>query len=165
MGLIDRVTGASAIGEAAEGLSEVFVANATRSMELDAELAQASLQMASEEFRHAGSTWFDRGVNGLNRLPRPFLALGTLGLFTYAMVDPIGFSARMLGLQDVPEPLWWLLGAVVSFYFGAREMHYARSPARRRRSGGLFGRRRARREAEENPALSAWERLWGEGRD
>ena len=27
----------------------------------------------------------------------------------------------------MPEPLWWLLGAIVSFYFGARELHYFRS--------------------------------------
>ncbi|MGB1236212.1 MAG: 3TM-type holin, partial [Planktomarina sp.] len=27
---------------------------------------------------------------------------------------------RMHGLTHVPEPLWWLLGAIVSFYFGAR---------------------------------------------
>ena len=26
----------------------------------------------------------------------------------------------MQGIALVPEPLWWLLGAVVSFYFGAR---------------------------------------------
>lgn len=26
----------------------------------------------------------------------------------------------------MPEPLWWLLGAIVSFYFGARELHYRR---------------------------------------
>jgi len=26
----------------------------------------------------------------------------------------------MAGLATVPEPLWWLLGAIVSFYFGAR---------------------------------------------
>jgi hypothetical protein len=26
----------------------------------------------------------------------------------------------MVGLALVPEPLWWLLGAIVSFYFGAR---------------------------------------------
>ena len=26
----------------------------------------------------------------------------------------------MAGLALVPEPLWWLLGAIVSFYFGAR---------------------------------------------
>ena len=37
-----------------------------------------------------GAGWFDRLVNGLNRLPRPLLAFGTLGLFIYAMIDPAG---------------------------------------------------------------------------
>ena len=36
------------------------------------------------------------------------------------MVDPIWFATRMQGVALVPEPLWWLLGAIVSFYFGAR---------------------------------------------
>ncbi len=63
---------------------------------------------------------FDRFVDGLNRLPRPALALGTLGLFIGAMVDPIWFAARMQGIAPVPEPLCWLLEAIVSFYFGAR---------------------------------------------
>jgi len=27
---------------------------------------------------------------------------------------------RTQGLALVPDPLWWLLGAIVSFYFGAR---------------------------------------------
>ncbi|MEM7692166.1 MAG: 3TM-type holin, partial [Pseudomonadota bacterium] len=30
------------------------------------------------------------------------------------------FSERMQGIALVPEPLWWLLGVIVSFYFGAR---------------------------------------------
>ena len=42
------------------------------------------------------------------------------------MIDPISFAARMEGLAYVPDPLWWLLGAIVSFYFGARELHYRR---------------------------------------
>ena len=69
---------------------------------------------------------FDRFINGLNRLPRPMLALGTLGLFVYAMIDPVPFAERMVGLNYVPEPLWWLLTAIVGFYFGAREAHYFR---------------------------------------
>ncbi len=36
------------------------------------------------------------------------------------MIDPVWFAARMSGLAQVPEPLWWLMGAIVSFYFGAR---------------------------------------------
>ena len=48
------------------------------------------------------------------------MAFGVLGLFIAAMVDPIWFADRMAGLSLVPEPLWWLMGAIVSFYFGAR---------------------------------------------
>lgn len=59
-------------------------------------------------------------MDGLNRLPRPALALGTLGLFVSAMVAPLWFAERMQGIALVPEPLWWLLGVIVSFYFGAR---------------------------------------------
>jgi len=59
-------------------------------------------------------------MDGINRLPRPMLALGTLALMVSALIDPLWFAARMQGVALVPEPLWWLLGVVVSFYFGAR---------------------------------------------
>ena len=83
-------------------------------------------------------------MNALNRLPRPLLALGTPGLLVYAMADPEGFSIRMRALALVPEPLWWLLGAVVTFYFGAREAHYRRS------------RPPSAPQGPENPALEDW---------
>lgn len=45
----------------------------------------------------------------------------------------IWFAARMQGIALVPEPLWWLLGVIVSFYFGARHQiknqHFQRSIA------------------------------------
>lgn len=154
MGLIRRALSSGAIssvGEAAEGLSEVFVPNATRQMELSQEAYRLALEAAAEEYRHAGNSAFDRIVNGLNRLPRPLMALGTIGLFVYAMADPAGFSARMAGLAGVPEPLWWLLGAVVGFYFGARELHYLRRP----RVPSFRDRDRPDAE-EDNPALSDW---------
>jgi len=47
------------------------------------------------------------------------LALGTIGLFVSAMIEPVWFASRMQGIALVPQPLWWLLGAIVSFYFGA----------------------------------------------
>jgi hypothetical protein len=96
-------------------------------MELSAEAQMAALSQLGAEYADPGLGWFDRMVNGLNRLPRPMLAFGTLGLFAYAMIDPDSFGARMVGLNLVPEPLWWLLGAVVGFYFGARESHYFRT--------------------------------------
>jgi hypothetical protein len=155
MGVIGRLVGApgavTALGQAAEGLAEVFVPSATRRMELSAEAQMAALRQLGEEYQHPALSWFDRMVNGLNRLPRPLLAFGTLGLFVYAMVDPRAFAERMVGLNAVPEPLWWLLGAIVAFYFGARETHYFRNRAVVSPFGGQAA-------AEPNAALEDWRR-------
>ena len=177
MGLIGRVMGGpgmvTALGGTVRDLSEVFTENATRRMELEAGAQAAALAQHSAEFAGAGDGWFDRLVNGLNRLPRPLLAFGTLALFGYAMVDPTGFGARMVGLNQVPEPLWWLLGAIVGFYFGAREAHHFRArvpvpatpgrpvPAGRKPTPPT-GRRASARppapEDEPNAALDDWRR-------
>ena len=131
MGLIGTILGNSgaveAVGSTVKTVAEVFTPNATRQMEISAEAQEAALTQFSSEFQSAGEGRFDRIVNGLNRLPRPLLAFGTLALFIYAMAAPESFGERMTGLALVPEPLWWLLGAVVSFYFGAREAHYFRT--------------------------------------
>lgn len=133
MGVMGKLLGGpaavTALGEAATGLAEVFTPSATRRMELSAEAQMAALKQLGEEYGHPAMGRFDRIVNGVNRLPRPLLAFGTLGLFTYAMVDPVAFARRMVGLNAVPEPLWWLLGAIVAFYFGARETYYFRNRA------------------------------------
>ena len=133
MGLMSFLFGglrrAGGVGAAAEGIrevAEVFHPNQTRRMELGHDAFRAAHDSHAAEFAHTPRGGFDGFVNGLNRLPRPMLALGTLGLFAFAMADPDAFAVRMRGLAEVPEPLWWLLGAVVSFYFGAREAHYLR---------------------------------------
>lgn len=166
MGLIGRALASGALtraGEAAEDLTEIFVPNATRAMELSHASVARAQELAEAEFRHAGATRFDRAVNGLNRLPRPAMALGTLALFVYAMTDPSGFSVRMEGLALVPEPLWWLLGAIIGFYFGARELHHARSGAAAGIGRGLTARlaRRSRTASEENAALDEWRARMG----
>jgi predicted membrane protein len=156
MGVIAKLIGGPgavrALGGAAKGVAEVFVPSATKRMELSAEAQMAALRQLGEEYQHPALSWFDRMVNGLNRLPRPLLAFGTLGLFVYAMVDPEAFAHRMVGLNAVPEPLWWLLGAIVAFYFGARETHYFRS------RGVMSPYTAAGAEPEENAALQDWRR-------
>jgi hypothetical protein len=114
------------VGEAVGGVAEVFVGNRAERDAAGHERYVRALAQYGEEFSHPASGWFDQLVNGLNRLPRPMMAIGTLGLFAYSMVEPHGFALRMQGLGHVPEPLWWLLGAIVSFYFGARELHHYR---------------------------------------
>ena len=157
MGLIGNLAGApaavSALGNAARGMAEVFVPSATKRMELSAEAQMAALRQLGAEYENPSDGWFDRMINGINRLPRPLLAFGTIGLFVYAMSDPEEFALRMVGLNAVPEPLWWLLGAVVAFYFGARETHYFRNrpvslPTGLTETGAAA--------APDNPALADW---------
>ncbi len=100
--------------------AEVFRENAEAGAERAHGLHAATLQQFAAEFAQPRKGLFDRCVDGLNRVPRPAMALGVLGLMVSAMADPIWFASRMQGIALVPEPLWWLLGAIVSFYFGAR---------------------------------------------
>ncbi|WP_299896836.1 holin family protein [uncultured Ruegeria sp.] len=122
MGLISGVLallfggGRNAVRETVEIYRENAESRAQRTTELQ---SQAMMQFGGE-FQVAEKGLFDRVMDGVNRLPRPALALGTLGLFVAAMVNPLWFAERMQGIALVPEPLWWLLGVIVSFYFGAR---------------------------------------------
>lgn len=122
MGLMGRIfslffgDGRNVIAQTAE----VFRENAENSAQREANVKQSAMRQFSAEFSSPTKGWFDRMMDGLNRLPRPLLAYGTIGLFVTAMVDPIWFASRMQGIALVPEPLWWLMGAIVSFYFGAR---------------------------------------------
>ncbi|MBB5514864.1 hypothetical protein FHS89_000870 [Rubricella aquisinus] len=131
MGIITRLFGlgevARGVGAAVEGVAEVYTENRTAAMQARHDILKGAQSQFAGEFAHPPAGWFDSFVNGLNRLPRPTMAFGTLALFVYAMADPVAFAARMQGLAAVPEPLWWLMGAVVSFYFGARELHHVRA--------------------------------------
>jgi hypothetical protein len=99
---------------------QVFRENAEAGSQRGAQVQMQAMREYGEEFAIPRQGWFDRFMDGVNRLPRPALALGTLGLFVAAMIDPLWFSQRMQGIALVPEPMWWLLGVIVSFYFGAR---------------------------------------------
>jgi len=122
MGLIDNTlgtlfgSGRNVVAETAE----VFRVNADAADGRAADIQTAAMAQLAAEFAHPRRGMFDLVIDALNRIPRPAMALGTLGLFTSAMIDPVWFAARMQGIALVPEPLWWLLGAIVSFYFGAR---------------------------------------------
>lgn len=129
MGLIERALSLFFGGgrNALKDTVEVFRENAEGAAEPEFAMQSAALGQFAGEFALPRQGLFDRIMDGINRLPRPALALGTLGLFMSAMIDPIWFAERMQGIALVPEPLWWLLGAIVSFYFGAR--HQAKGQA------------------------------------
>ena len=153
MGLIREIFG---LGRTVKDVAEIFTVNKTRAAEFEHIEHAAVLEQFGKEFQHRRVGWFAGFVDGLNRMPRPVLALGTVGLFVFAMVDPVAFSSRMVGLDSVPTELWWLLGAVVSFYFGARELHYVRERATQKRGPlATLAPPEPERE-EENPAVEAW---------
>ena len=122
MGLIERLFnlvfggGRNVVKDTVEVFRENAEAGAVREAAHKAEV----VAQYGAEFAAPARGGFDRFMDGLNRVPRPAMALGTLGLFVAAMVEPVWFAERMQGIALVPEPLWWLLGAIVSFYFGAR---------------------------------------------
>jgi hypothetical protein len=140
MGLIERVMGLlfGGAGNVVRETAEVFRENAEGRAVREAELSQAALAQFATEFAALRPGLFDRVIDGLNRLPRPALAFGTLGLFVSAMVDPVWFAERMQGVALVPEPLWWLMGAIVSFYFGAR--HQTKAQDYQRAMGATLAR-------------------------
>lgn len=167
MGVIGRImdflfgNGRNVIAETAE----VFRVNAENQDQRLADARAQSLSQFAAEFQLERKGLFDRVIDGLNRLPRPMLAFGTLGLFAAAMIDPVWFASRMQGIALVPEPLWWLMGAIVSFYFGAR--HQAKSQefqdsVVRTASAvsGVVERQKQLRppfvDGNANPALEAW---------
>ena len=71
------------------------------------------------EFGHA-RTWWDSFIDGLNRLPRPFMTFGTIGMFAWCVIDPPAFGDAMIQLAKVPEALWWILWTIVGFWFGGK---------------------------------------------
>lgn len=100
--------------------AQVFRENAESGAERAQEVQLAALAAHKAEFYPVQRGLFDRVMDAINRLPRPMMALGCLGMVISAMVNPVWFAERMAGIALVPQPLWWLLGIIVSFYFGAR---------------------------------------------
>lgn len=175
MGVIDSLLGVLFGGgsNVIKQTAEVFLENRENSAEREVDWKKAALEQFGAEFAIPRRGLFDRLMDGLNRVPRPALALGTLGLFIAAMIDPVWFSARMQGVALVPEPLWWLMGAIVSFYFGARSQtkgqDFQRSIAETMVRTNAVVRNLSALEAlaagasqdtaaleDDNPALSAW---------
>ncbi len=135
--------------------AEVFRENAENGAVRAADAKSQSLQQFAAEFVHPRRGLFDRLVDGLNRLPRPMLALGTIWMFIAAMRQPDEFIKGMEGLALVPEPLWWLMGAIVSFYFGGR--HQAKEQDFQRAVAGTVAAVQAHKAPRsDNPALDDW---------
>lgn len=85
----------------------------------DADAKAAASSQFAAEFGH-GRNWFDSLIDGLNRLPRPVFAFGTIYLFVLCWTDPDAFVAGAVNLELMPQEAWWILGTIVVFFFGGR---------------------------------------------
>ena len=127
VGLGDMISGAvSGIGNAVTKVAGVFTSNkeadaqrAAAADDRDASLILGAQRQFAAEF-HKPTNWFDSVINGVNRLPRPAMALSALALLWFAFLDPIQFAAGMNGLRLVPVALWSIVAGVFAFYFGGR---------------------------------------------
>lgn len=158
--------GRNVVAETAEVFRVNAEADAARGHDLDA----AALAQMAAEFQYRGRRgWFDRFMDGLNRLPRPALVLGLVWLLVATVRDPARMAEVFEAWAILPAEVWVIFGIVVTFYFGgrhqAKELEMSRSMAEAATAARALGARRdgvadrvevVENAAEENPALSAW---------
>lgn len=121
--ILDGITGGikTIWGSKQERDQQSFELNASNQNEYGAEF----------QFRE-NRTWWDSFIDGINRLPRPVMALGTIALFAWCCADPATFAVSMQALALIPEPMWILLGTITAFFFGDRTlkgMQSAKAPS------------------------------------
>lgn len=123
MGLISAIFG-SLFGRGRNVVAEtveVFRPNAEAQSQRNHDLDTATLNQMAAEFANRGARgWFDRFMDGLNRLPRPMLVLGVFGILVWTSIDPIASAQVFTSWAIIPAEFWYVVLAIVTFYFGGR---------------------------------------------
>lgn len=123
MSIMSWLNPVTAIGNVANGIIKTVAGDqSARDQQEHTENTTTLGQFAAEFAGRGKATWFDSLIDGINRLPRPFLALGVLGLMVWCPLDPIGFAEAMTAYALVPEWLAALFAVIVGFYFAARHL-------------------------------------------
>ncbi len=101
--------------------AEVFRPNAEAQSKRGFDLDTATLNQMAAEFsgtRQRGA--FDRMMDGVNRMPRPLLVLGVFGILVWTSIDPIASAQVFTSWAIIPTEFWYVVLAIVTFYFGGR---------------------------------------------
>lgn len=101
-------------------VTETFIPNAERTAQRQATYDTAALAQLAAEFQHQRRGLFDRFVDGLNRLPRPAMALGIIFTIVWTFVDPEYMAIVYQTMSIIPEYVLGLFGIIITFYFGGR---------------------------------------------
>ena len=110
--------GIQGIASAVTGVVEVFKPNSEKSAARQHEFRAGAQKQYGREF--GGRGLFNNLMDGINRIPRPAMALGVIWLLYQAMYKPVQFQEAMIGLALVPVELWSIIGIVITFYFGGK---------------------------------------------
>lgn len=124
MSFLSRIFGAGigGVGSAVKEVAGVFSENKEAGAQRTHEAHLGAQGQFAAEFGGRGP--FNQLMDGINRVPRPAIALGTLYFFYLAMYEPIRFQEAMVGLALVPDYMWIILGTIITFYFGGRLLHH-----------------------------------------
>lgn len=122
MGWIAKIFAKPVLGTLFGGVDKLlgrFIPNKDDQLDAETRSLISAQQQFSREFQRP-TNWFDSLINGLNRLPRPLMALSALGMLWVPFFYPEVFFLAMQSMELVPEFLWYIIGGIFTFYFGTR---------------------------------------------
>lgn len=99
---------------------EVFRPNAEAADQRSHDLDSAALAQLGAEFQAQDKGWFNSFMDGVNRLPRPLMVMGIFGVLVWTPYDPIGSAQVFTAWSLIPVEFWYIILAIVTFYFGGR---------------------------------------------
>lgn len=92
-----------------------------QTMDIDHAEQMAIYQQFAAEFGHA-KTAFDSFVDGMNRLVRPLVTYGVIGMFAFMLANPAQFKEVVEAAALTPAWMWALIATVIGFWFGGRAL-------------------------------------------
>jgi uncharacterized protein (TIGR02594 family) len=124
---LNIVSAIKSLGEKAIGLVPILKGNQQERDQQANDRFLAGLNTFSAEFgNRENRTWWDSFWDGFNRMPRPVIVCLVLAYFVMSYIDPTEFQVLNVALDTVPERMWWVLSAIISFFFVAREFQKSR---------------------------------------
>jgi len=121
--------GVTGVLEAGDGIVKtIWGSKQERDAGDQAEQMSVQAAFAAQMMPRDNRTWWDSLIDGINRLPRPVMTFGIVGLFWYCLANPVDFSASMTGLALMPSGGWALMATVVAFWFGGKYLRDFRAP-------------------------------------
>jgi hypothetical protein len=127
MGILSGLNPVSAIVDsvsgAVQGVGKVFFGSTEeRDQQASDEIKSVQAGYQAEFMAPEKKGKFNQFVDGANRLVRPFFTFGVVALFAWCVYDPAQFSVAMQALRLMPDNLWYVLFAIITFWFGSRTL-------------------------------------------